>query len=505
MATTLYFRDNVWGAGNETGKFSLADDLANLAGVATAWSHLRLTTGRGAAASTRTRSSVTGPTAGIELTSAAGWVSAPLDQDVTIAGSITMNLRMAETLATANAGAQIVMERIGKLGTVLSTILNSEKGTELGTTEAAQNWSATPTSTAMKKGDRIRVRVAANDAGGTMATGSTITFWVAGPTSAASGDSFLTFTETFGFQTTLPTNFTVYPRDTASDIDPGGAGTDTKEVWTTRGASNANAVVNTAAGWTTPIQWTKTAGGNLVEWYTPPLDAFTLSGLVAIEMKALESNILASATMRAEVAVCNSDGSVDTTWGSNANNTDLTASNAVSIFCVAGPDTAVSVGQRLRIRFSIDDANSSPMVTGHTATLNYNGAVAATGDSFLIFDSTLTLAPSDIIVAIPQVVEQNDVIPLAGVTRTYVVPQVVETDIAQPLEATTIPQNFSATPLSASEVVLGWDPLLGATSYDIERDGVIIAQYVVGNSYNDTGLAPNTAYSYRVRAVRPAG
>jgi chitodextrinase len=52
---------------------------------------------------------------------------------------------------------------------------------------------------------------------------------------------------------------------------------------------------------------------------------------------------------------------------------------------------------------------------------------------------------------------------------------------------------------------------VGVTGYLIERcPGVactVFAQIatVTGTTYNDTGLAPNTSYSYRVRATDAAG
>jgi hypothetical protein len=44
--------------------------------------------------------------------------------------------------------------------------------------------------------------------------------------------------------------------------------------------------------------------------------------------------------------------------------------------------------------------------------------------------------------------------------------------------------------------------MVGASGYDIERDGVVIATDVVGTSYNDTGLTSNSTHQYRARSVR---
>jgi hypothetical protein len=64
------------------------------------------------------------------------------------------------------------------------------------------------------------------------------------------------------------------------------------------------------------------------------------------------------------------------------------------------------------------------------------------------------------------------------------------------------PSGLTATGVSPSQVDLSWSAMPGATGYDIERDGVVIATDVVGTSYSDTGLNPTTTYSYRIRSVR---
>jgi hypothetical protein len=62
------------------------------------------------------------------------------------------------------------------------------------------------------------------------------------------------------------------------------------------------------------------------------------------------------------------------------------------------------------------------------------------------------------------------------------------------------PTNLVATPISISEIDLEWIASVGASSYDIERDGVVIVTGHVGTTYQDTGLAQDTQYRYRVGA-----
>lgn len=42
-------------------------------------------------------------------------------------------------------------------------------------------------------------------------------------------------------------------------------------------------------------------------------------------------------------------------------------------------------------------------------------------------------------------------------------------------------------------------------TYNLYRDGEVIANGIEGNSYTDTGLEPNTAYSYQISAVNKYG
>lgn len=130
------------------------------------------------------------------------WITPRLNA-VTIAGSITTNLRMAEDAMATNNGARVRIYRCSANGTILSTILDSAKGVEFGTAEAAQNWAATPgASVDIAAGERIAVQVWVTQTGGT-STGGVDTLWWAGTSAGASGDSYVTFTETLSQYTGL--------------------------------------------------------------------------------------------------------------------------------------------------------------------------------------------------------------------------------------------------------------------------------------------------------------
>jgi hypothetical protein len=65
------------------------------------------------------------------------------------------------------------------------------------------------------------------------------------------------------------------------------------------------------------------------------------------------------------------------------------------------------------------------------------------------------------------------------------------------------PANLQAVAQSASQILVTWDAVPSATGYDVERDGVVVKANHPTTSYLDEGLAPSTAYDYRVRALRP--
>lgn len=502
MATTLYFRSATWGAGNEHAKWQLGDNPTNLAGVATAWSVTRASTTRGTVATSNVRTVTAGPTAGQEIGSVTSFISAPLAADVTISGSITFNIRMSESTAAVNAGAQCIIERINSVGAVASTLINSESGVELSAVgERAETWSASPTSTVFHKGDRIRIRVAANDAGGTLAAGQ-VTMWYDGPTAAATGDSYVTFTETLSLVSTFPTpGTTIYMTDTASDVDPNGAGYTPKRAWTSRGGGTDTAIADTTTGYTAPLLWTVTPGADFIEWFTPTLEAFTLGDVVYLNVRGLESDALANVSPRAEIAICDSGGTLVSVWGAVTENSELGIASAAEIWNVTGDDTAVTQGQRLRIRFYLDDRPGAAMATGYTATLGYDGTGVGTGDTYVIFGETLVEFTGSTTVVLTSPSETDTVIALTGVGESYAIAQVTEIDEAQSLNVSGVVQGLVATAISSTQIDLAWEDFDGATAYDIERNGVVIAEFQVGAEYFDSGLTASTTYTYRVRAV----
>ena len=103
---------------------------------------------------------------------------------------------------------------------------------------------------------------------------------------------------------------------------------------------------------------------------------------------------------------------------------------------------------------------------------------------------------------------------LAGNLSGYSSVQSATTQPAPDTQAPSVPSGLSATAVSASQINLAWTAStdnVGVTGYRVERcQGAGCSNFVqvatpTGASFNDTGLAAATSYSYRVRAADAAG
>jgi len=249
MAKTLYFTS----AAATTHR---GDNTAKLAGATSWWQPFAMSESRGVSATTATAASIAGTTVGIEFVSGAvalEWLSEPLSADFTISGTITGNLWGLESTMNDNTAINFVVDKVDGATGAVTQIAKSARVTELGTTPATvNNFPVTPTSTACKRGDRLRIRPFIDDIGTAMIVGTT-TFSYNGPTAAVAGDSYVQFTENLTFEpAAAPTGSTYYLTDTAETINPGSA--TEKKALTTSGSSSVNAVASTAAGPTAGVQ-----------------------------------------------------------------------------------------------------------------------------------------------------------------------------------------------------------------------------------------------------------
>lgn len=183
MATQLFL-----GTNNE-GDATSAPDMGDR--------RFKLLFARAAGINSRTDSTVAGPTSGVQVGTNTQKVSWWLQVNaVTISAAITKNIWGAETNMAANAGYQFIIERWDATS-LISTVQNSERGTEMAvTTRAVNNWNTgTVTSTTFAAGDWLRVYALFNDVG-TMASGHSVDTSFGGTSAGADGDSYVTFTET---------------------------------------------------------------------------------------------------------------------------------------------------------------------------------------------------------------------------------------------------------------------------------------------------------------------
>jgi hypothetical protein len=119
-----------------------------------------------------------------------------------------------------------------------------------------------------------------------------------------------------------------------------------------------------------------------------------------------------------------------------------------------------------------------------TTVVGAPGAGNATGDVLTFAD---TNAPDDTFVSYS--------------VRSVLGTQKAESDFSnQILVPITAPVLNPVSGNTSTSLVLGWTTSAKAVSYDIYRDNVLIGS-VTGSTFNDTGLTPSTAYSYRVEAV----
>ena len=175
---------------------------SNLQGNATGWTSYPLTTIPGAAHGGNffSASTIAGPVTGLEINPGYEFVSAPLAAAVTISNTISFNIYAYENSTNTNATIGCIIERLNSSMAVVSTISQSTAGTELTTsTSNLATWSdTTPTSTDLEIGDRIRVRLYADDATAvTLAAGSV---WITvGAHSGWTGYTYIEFQDTLSF------------------------------------------------------------------------------------------------------------------------------------------------------------------------------------------------------------------------------------------------------------------------------------------------------------------
>lgn len=402
MATQLFLRRD----GNPSGGANLGSGLGLFVdpGFLSASTHVvsasGLSASRGAGAvDISAGNSLAGPQAFFNFDS---FISLPVAAAFTMSGTVTFNVWGREE-GDANAGLIARVYRARDSDGSLTLVCEQAKGTELSNpTNAVNNWTDTPTSTAFAVGDRIVVFVGSTDAGGTMNAGFLLAIRTDGATGGASGDSYVTFTEDITFQdATAPAGATLYLTDDASEVDPG-AGKVAKRLQTSRGAGVVTRNFQHSDFGSTPtpgVLWTATAGGDGLEWYSDRFNAFTLGGKIRVNLRGRCPTLGLRSAMVAELAIVDQDGANASVVAKQllcaSDQAYLTTSESARDAILALPDTTFDAGKRLRLRVYADDAyveSDDPASTTGTAELKYAGTTGgASGDAFI----TLTQSPTD--------------------------------------------------------------------------------------------------------------
>lgn len=163
----------------------------------------------------------------------------------------------------------------------------------------------------------------------------------------------------------------------------------------TAGSSTATAVVNSAASGT-EIQWTQTAGGAAIQFVSgrAPSGGFTLT-TTDISIWAHESNAQANCGGRYRVFKRTAAG-VETEIGGGPFNDGVEFGTAAAEMLWAGNVTDTAFAENDRILLKLYITNVGTMGSGRTCTLTYNGANAATGDSFFNIAETVSFKSDDV-------------------------------------------------------------------------------------------------------------
>jgi hypothetical protein len=201
-----------------------------------------------------------------------------------------------------------------------------------------------------------------------------------------------------------------------------------RDMNTTPGPSLKTAVVNTAASGTN-IQWTKTAGGAVMEWISGrvPAGGFTLSGTITANIWALESNMNANAGGRLRYYKRTAAG-VETEFATSPadDGVEFGTAAAVMNWTEVPTSTAFAEDDRIIARYFI--TNVGTMATGFTCTLDYDGPTnAADGDSWFQINETVAFKAETVTQAIGLTTETDSVLTLTAV-KTKAIGLNTETD-----------------------------------------------------------------------------
>lgn len=163
------------------------------------------------------------------------------------------------------------------------------------------------------------------------------------------------------------------------------------DLLTTAGASEDTAVVNTTASGT-EIQFTKTAGGSLVQWITgrTPSGGFTLTTTdISIWLRELTMSTNIGGRYR---LFKRDSGGTETELGGGPfdDGVEMTSGGSPTEHLWTGNNTDTAFAEDDRLLLKVYITNIGTMTGGETGHLHFNAADGAQGDSFLNIAETVS-------------------------------------------------------------------------------------------------------------------
>jgi hypothetical protein len=158
-------------------------------------------TSRGAGVQTDVTNTVAGWTAPIQVTDTAGgtvvdWFTRPL-QAVTLGGAVRCNIRALESASAANVSLRCEIAVVAGDGSGAVAWAAGNTTSEIATVEVAFTSTIYGADVAISSGQRLRIRILIDDVVDVaMGASQTATLFYAGTSASASGDTWLTFTQT---------------------------------------------------------------------------------------------------------------------------------------------------------------------------------------------------------------------------------------------------------------------------------------------------------------------
>jgi hypothetical protein len=190
----------------------------------------------------------------------------------------------------------------------------------------------------------------------------------------------------------------LFLRNTASDIDPGGAGEEALLAALTAGSGLSTGTTDTIGSATTQITVTRDTASDIeMVWYTNPLSSVAISGAVTFNVWMSENNMSANVQASCIIERVSNTGAFINTLQTTSNiGSELpVTTRAAQNWAVGGVSGPATLNDGDRIRLIVGGLNIGTMAAGFTFNIGFSGATAAAdGDSWVQFTETIVEQPT---------------------------------------------------------------------------------------------------------------